>query len=186
MIRRLILYSLFFSCACSLLGTQQEFVPPSQTIAKKIRAFFKTKKGKTVLAVGVVLLGGSVVWYLSELCRTNGTKQEDPPDMERDLPLGTKGQKDEEHPLVAQARNLWGQTFTVDVSVEFSGNVLKITTTKEVDDISKIYTMQKHFSYLNAMRENVKKQRFSEPVGFVFWYKSRGRIFKLVECGLKK
>lgn len=62
MIRRSILLSLLF-CSSSLLICTQEQAPPSQPTLKKISAFFRTKKGKALIAATMVLLGGTAVWY---------------------------------------------------------------------------------------------------------------------------
>ncbi len=63
MIKRLVLYSLIFCSSGFSLNAQQESGSSYQTVAKKVRAFFKKKKGKVFIAVTIVLLGGSAVWY---------------------------------------------------------------------------------------------------------------------------
>ncbi len=70
MIRRSILFSLLI-CISSLLCAQQEQSPPPQPTLKRIGDFFKTKKGKALIAVTIVLLGGSAVWYL---CGRSGVR----------------------------------------------------------------------------------------------------------------
>ncbi|TET34282.1 hypothetical protein E3J61_03070 [Candidatus Dependentiae bacterium] len=170
MIKRLVLYSIFFCCTSSLLGTKQESVPPSQVIAKKERAFFETKKGKAVLAFSIVLLGGSAVWYLRGMRgRTNsGLSQEDM--AKPSLPL--------------KALTVWQKRFGVRVSVRVvkteKSQFLILTPTKEgmPEGFLTWYSEEKRNSYLKTLAAELPKT-WSTKNTFIFRYRQGSKFFEL-------
>jgi len=154
-----------------LLGTKQESVPPSQAIAKKLRAFFETKKGKAVLAVGIVLLGGSAVWYLRGMRgRTNSG-----------LPQGGMARPS----LPLKALTVWQERFGVKVSVKLvviqKRHFLIITPTKEGMPAGLLtwYSEEKRNSYLETLAAELPEICFTEKYTFVFRYKQGRKFFEL-------
>ncbi len=166
MIKRLVLYSFLFCSIGSLLVAQEESASLHQTAVKKIRAFFKTKRGQALLAVGAVLLGVNIGWYLR----------------------GRSNRMHDQISFFGAAHRLWKQNFPVDVSVKWVWSTeesLLIITAKEKGlpkNLFNWYSEQSCNIYLKALRNELPTAYASGPITYIFCYQRDKRFIELDRC----